>query len=232
MSLPLQGASDEGRTPRILVLTARRKDYEGVLVDGNFESRLHQNHLYQYTETPTGNLRITHLGMGTEEVQKTLRTLAGMIDPDFVLIAGSAGALKPDLSEKDVFLPTAVTSADHEGWFHPPSESLQWMMGILRGTDEDFDFRSGPLYTSPEPVLKSENRERLHERTEALAVDMESAPLLKSLVEPEDNPPLWGIVRVISDTFEQETFDEVKQRQHQASKTVARILRALTAALE
>lgn len=232
MSLPLQGASDEGRTPRFLFLTARQKDYEGVLDDEDFESRLHQNHPYHYMETPTGNLRLTHLGMGTEEAQKTLRSLAGMIDPDFVLIAGSAGALKPDLSEGDVFLPTAVTSPDREGWFHPPSESLQWMMGILQRADEDFNFRSGPLHTSPEPVLKSEDRERLHERTDALAVDMESTSILESLIESEDNPPFWGMVRVISDTLDEETFDEVKQRQNKASRTVSEVLRTLVKTLE
>ncbi len=231
MTLPLQGASDEGRTPRILFLTARQEDYEETLMDENFESRLHQNHPYYYTRTSTGNLRITHLGMGPEKAQKTLRSLAGMIDPDFVLIAGSSGALKRDLSEGDVFLPTAVASADHDGWFHPPSKSLQWIMAILQRADEEFDFRSGPLYTSREPVLEPKERERLYGRTEALAVDMESSLLLKSLIESEENPPFWGVVRVISDTFEQESFVEVKQHQDRASDTVSRILNALIQAL-
>lgn len=224
MSLPLQGGSDEGRTPRLLILTARREDYEPLLADGDFETRLHQNHPYQYRETPTGNLRLTHLGMGTEEAEKTLRSLEGMIDPDFVLIAGSAGALKSDLSVGNVFLPTAVSGPEHEHWLHPPSDSLRWTMGTLQQSDEDFEFRSGPLVTSREPVLQPTDREQLHEETGALAVDMETAVLVESLVESEETPPFWSVIRVISDTFEQESFDAVKQRQDDASETVARVL--------
>lgn len=227
MSLPLQGGSDEGRTPRLLILTARREDYEPLLEDGEFESRLHQNHPYHFRETPTGNLRLTHLGMGTEQAQKTLRSLDGMTDPDFVLIAGSAGALKPDLSIGDVFLPTAVSGPEGEHWLHPPSDSLKWTMGTLQQSDEDFEFRSGPLVTRHEPVLEASDREELHEQTGALSVDMESASLVESLVESQETPPFWSVIRVISDTFEQESFEAVKQRQDDASDTVARVLDCL-----
>lgn len=225
MSLPLSEGSDEGRTARLLFLTARRADYEPLLEEFDFEERLHQNHPYYLLETPTGDLRLSHLGMGKNQVRKTLKKLAGTLDPDFVLTAGTAGALKEDFSRGDVFVPTALSGVEREDWLHPPTDLLRWTMGTLQqsGTKE-YDFRSGPLVSVDEPVLTPDDRKELHAETGALAVDMESLAVVETLVENVEDPPAWSLLRVISDTFEDSTFEDVKNQQAEGSRQTARTL--------
>jgi nucleoside phosphorylase len=228
LETPVQEGDDQGRTPRLLILTARPDDYEGMISGRDTDKRLHQNHPYHYMETPRGNLRLTHVGMGEEETRDTLRKLGGLLDPDFLLIAGTAGALKEDFSRQDVFLPTAVRDEPLEQWLHPPTDILQWATGILRNyPDHEFDFRSGPLYSSAEPIVEPTSREALHENTGALAVDMETCTILRNFVHEVDDPPAWTVVRVLSDTFEDDSFNEIKENQSRASKQVSNILEAL-----
>lgn len=228
MALPLSEGSNEGRTARLLFMTARRADYEPLLEEYDFQERLHQNHAYHVLETPTGDLRLTHLGMGNDQARRTLKKLAGTLDPDYALIAGTAGALKDDLSRGDVFVPTALSGVEREDWLHPPTELLRWTMGTLQQTEsEDFEFRSGPLVSVGEPVLSPERREELHTETGALAVDMESLPVVETLIENVEDPPAWSLLRVISDTFEDTTLDDVKDRQDEGSRQTARALSPL-----
>jgi nucleoside phosphorylase len=228
MSSPIEEGDDQGRTPRLLILTARREDYEGIIPEIETDERLHQNHPYFYVETPTGDLRLTHVGMGEEQTRSTLRKLGGVLDPDFLLVAGSAGALKKDFSRQDVFLPTAVRDDSLDQWLHPPTDVLQWITGSLRNySKQEFDFRSGPLYSSEEPVTSPGSRQSLHEETGALAVDMETSTILRNLVKDVDDPPAWTVVRVLSDTFEDDSFDSIKEHQLLASKQVSQIVEAL-----
>lgn len=218
---------DEGRTSRLLFLTARKADYEHVLNQRETEKRLHQNHSYYYLATPEAEIRLTHVGMGAEQTSRTLWKLGGMLDPDFLLIAGSAGALIDDLKQDTLFMPTAITSDQQESWFHPPTDLLQWSMGIMQEQfGEEASFRSGPLYSNDQPVIDPDDRQELHDSTGALAVDMESTTILDEMIT-SDNPTPWSSFRVISDTFDDDSLDKIKKRQKKASTTVGQALNAL-----
>lgn len=220
----LPEGSDEGRTPRVLILTASRQDYETVLDYGDVEECLHQNHPYYKLTSQDLTLRITHLGLGPEKARQTLIKLSGLLDPDFLLGAGTAGALKEDLSRGDVYMATTITNQSRTDMLHPPTDALEGILGALREPAKNYNVRSGPLVSVDEPVIRPRFRRRLHEKTGALAVDMESLALARHLVSNREDPPSWAIVRIISDTFEDSSLNEVKERQPEASRKLSSLL--------
>ncbi len=228
MSVPVREEAVEGRVPQLLLLTSRRADYEEVLSERDFEKRLHQNHPYFYLKTRTGDVRITHVGVGSVQTRRTLRKLSGLLNPDFLLVAGSGGALKEDLSGGDVFLPTAIRDSEIDRWHHPPTECLRWITGTLKeNPSHQFSFRSGPLFTVREPVVDPSGRTSLHSDTGALLVDMESTIIIRELIVPTENPPVWSVLRVVSDTFEDRTVQQIKDRQPEASAMVSNVIELL-----
>jgi nucleoside phosphorylase len=227
MSSPFTGADDEGRTARLLILTARALEYNDLMNQYDSEKLLHQNHPYYHLDSSFGDVRITHTGMGREESSSTLRKLAGSLDPDLILVTGTAGALKPDFQRGDLFLASAVNDSRRNGWLHPPTDLMKWILGTLESDSDDYNLRSGPLFSAENPVIEPDARHELHESHGALAVDMETSTIIDHFLSDSSETIPWGVLRVISDTFEDQSFEEIKNHQEEASRKVSTVLETI-----
>lgn len=226
--------SAEDRKQRIVVLTARKAEYEDVLSD-DFSQKLVQNHAYWAYDTDDFEVRISHTGVGPDQTEKTLGKLQSMLEGDLLVIAGTAGALHDDIEEGDVFVPTALAPTDAIEWEHPDQQLLHWMAGWL--TDFDFvadgeedgeaNLRMGPMVTSPRPVVDPEQREELQNLTGAMAVDMESAHVLDKFDQSQDEADQWVGIRVISDGPDTPGEAEAEAQQPRACQRLNQLLNQL-----
>ncbi len=229
-----------GRTPdragRLLVCTARAEEYQACLdrMEG-FSPKLHQNHRYYLKTTPSFQVRLAHLGIGPDQISRSLRKMEGVLRPDFLLIAGTAGSLSEDLGVGSLFLPTALIRRRTSNWLYPEEDVLHWiyerLIGYLAGQEEgesEAAVRSGPLLTSASPVIDPEERNKCRQKYQCLAADMESHDVASHFLNRQpDEPPLWCGLRVISDGFEDAGEDRVKDAQSTAARRLGSVLEYL-----
>lgn len=227
MSLP---EFQPDRADRILILTARAEEYRHALEGlDSFSRKLHQNHPYYHRATRRFQTRILHLGVGPGQVRRTLGKLSGVLQPDFVILAGTAGSLSEDLSPGSFYLPTAVVDQQETGWFYPEEDVLHWAYERLGMFDQEDDsdgslkVRTGPMVSVTEPVRERAERERLRESYQALAVDMETHTAIQHF-QSRSTPPGWVSVRVVSDGPETESRERMEQRQSPATQKLGAFL--------
>ncbi len=115
--------------------------------------------------------------------------------PSAILSVGTAGALAEGLSVGDIVVASDTFSEKEADAPLGCSPVLQQALG--RACEkEELGFRRGSLLTMPKSVFRTEDRQRLHAATGALAVDMESHALsrqARKLGVP------FACLRVISD---------------------------------
>ena len=130
-------------------------------------------------------------GMGPDRVRAWLPRL-DTLAPDVVVIAGVAGGLDPSLRPGEVFIANEVR--DEHG--RTVLRDAAPLVADLRRAG--LRVRSGPLLSTDHVVSSVSEREQLA-ATGALAVDMESAAIVRALGRETDRPPV-AVVRVIVDT--------------------------------
>lgn len=239
MSAPFD---EPDRRSRLAICTARREEYEDTLEQiSGFSRKLHQNHPYFTLTGPTVELHLTHLGIGPESVLDTLNSLQSVLNPDALLVTGTAGALTDDLTRQTVYIPTAVTNRSEADWLYPTSEFLHWLLSqidpLLNDSDNitdslhlpDRPIRTGPLVTSSSPVLETNERTEVHETTQAMAVDMETYSVVNKFLQSksddeDENELIWGGLSVISDEISATSFDDVKSKQTDSCRLLGHIL--------
>lgn len=223
MSEPLQ---QEGRTPRVLLLAARPEELEPTLAGlDDLERRLHQNHPYHLWSTPRVEVRLTHTGVGEEAVVGTLAALQGVLQPDLVVVAGTAGGLREDMAVGSPFLPTAVTADDTERWAYPSTAMQEWLREIASRDAGEVPVRAGPQVSVREGVLEAARRRRLAERYGAMAVDMETFFVLRRLQARSATEGFtWAGLRVISDGVEDRGLERVLTLQEAACERLGKHL--------
>jgi 4-hydroxy-3-methylbut-2-en-1-yl diphosphate reductase len=134
---------------------------------------------------------IERCGMGPQRVEQWLSRLPAL-EAGAVVVAGVAGGLDPSLRAGDVVVASEVR--DGKGRIalrgSAPLAAELRRMGLR--------VRCGPIVSSDHIVNSSDARERLA-ATGALAVDMESAAVVRALDERAEKVPV-AVVRVIVDT--------------------------------
>lgn len=224
----------EDGVPRVLLLTARPEELRPALARLDAAQRkLHQNHPYHLWSTPRVEVRMSHTGVGKEAAARTLAALGGVLQPDFVLVTGTAGGLREDLEVGSLFFPTAVAEAGSDGWIYPSTEILEWLRAIAAPGDREETVRTGPQVTAEEGVLAREEREALARRHDAMAVDMETYHVVRRLVERSVNEELlWAGMRVISDGLDDGDPERVFAAQAPACERLGEHLARFFEALE
>jgi len=133
---------------------------------------------------------VERCGMGPDRVRSWLPRLAEL-QPDALVVAGVAGGLDPSLRPGDVVVASEVR--DEHGRIVLRAASP--LVAELRRMG--MRVHTGPM-VSCDKIVGGAEREKLA-RTGALAVDMESAALVRALGSDADRPPV-AVVRVIVDT--------------------------------
>ncbi|MGI8881072.1 MAG: 4-hydroxy-3-methylbut-2-enyl diphosphate reductase [Jatrophihabitans sp.] len=134
---------------------------------------------------------VLRCGMGPERVQRWLPQLSEL-SPDAVAVAGVAGALDPSMRPGDVFIASEVR--DVHGRI--VLRAAQPLVAELRAMG--LRVHIGPMVSTDHVVQGAAEREKLA-ATGALAVDMESAALVRALEHPQRPLPI-AVVRIIVDT--------------------------------
>ncbi len=148
-------------------------------------------------------------GVGGAMVHQTLDWLLSIEKPQFVFLAGFAGALADDLSVGDGVLASGVVD---------PS-------GVLRPTTKSFDgHRIGTLYTSDRLISSPEEKSRLAKTHGAVAVDMETSYLAEWC---DRNAIPWGCLRAVSDDVRTPVSREVFELLEDGRVSVWRLAKAL-----
>lgn len=135
--------------------------------------------------------QIERCGMGLARVTEWLPRLTEL-NPDAVVVAGVAGGLDPSLRPGDVIVANEVRDAHGRTVVRaggPLAADLR-RMGLR--------VRVGPIVSSDHLVNSVVERDRLA-ATGALAVDMESAPVVRAAQRSISDRPI-AVVRVIVDT--------------------------------
>ncbi len=133
-------------------------------------------------------------GVGAERARFAARTLLengakGLVSWGF------AGGLAPELSTGSLILPERVMAPDQ--FIYPVD--LAWHEKLCRELEGQVDLYRGTLAESPGVLAGYKEKIGLFRRTQAIAVDMESASI--ALVAKEAEVPLM-VIRAITDTAE------------------------------
>jgi 4-hydroxy-3-methylbut-2-enyl diphosphate reductase len=132
---------------------------------------------------------VTRCGMGPERVQRWLPELHALA-PSAVAVAGVAGGLDPSLRPGDVVVASEVR--DEKGRY-----LLRAAAPIVAELNRlGIPAKSGPIVSCDHIITSSAERRRLA-ASGALAVDMESVPVVRALAER--GIPV-AVVRVVADT--------------------------------
>jgi nucleoside phosphorylase len=141
-------------------------------------------------EPPDGQFfLVMEIGVGPKKTQKALDWLAAQWQgapqlPPFLVMAGFAGSLVPDLRVGNVFIARHIVDLEGNSW------ATTWPGELSSGGN------SGRLVTTPRLIGDPLQKSRLHEKHDAQAVDMEAATVARFC---ELHGVKFGCVRSISD---------------------------------
>ena len=139
---------------------------------------------FQRGEIRQARLIVLHTGVGEPICRKRLETLFQIAKVDYLISAGFAGALDPDLKVGDLVIAENYSSPE-----------------LLRGRGLQFgtlDVYTANLATTATVVETAEERDELARRTGAAAVDMETESIAAACAQRK--VPLLAL-RAISDTL-------------------------------
>jgi adenosylhomocysteine nucleosidase len=135
--------------------------------------------------------------------------------PRLLVSAGFSGALQPEQRVGDLVLATEVVDTQGKCWAAP--RPAAWASG---------DFAAGRLLTTPKLVSDPQEKQRLGQQFQAVAVDMESAVAAR-LCHQHHVP--FACLRVISDdwqtTLSPHLVELLRQERVSLPRLAARILR-------
>jgi 4-hydroxy-3-methylbut-2-enyl diphosphate reductase len=136
---------------------------------------------------------LARCGMGPERVRRWLPRMAAL-DARAVVVAGLAGGLDPALKAGDVVVATEVQDA--QGTVALPAAGP--LVAELRRLG--VRVHRGPILTTDRLITGGPER-AAQAANGAIAVDMESAPIVRAVIANAGHPPL-AVVRVIVDTVD------------------------------
>jgi nucleoside phosphorylase len=137
-----------------------------------------------------------------------------------IIVAGTAGAIDPELELGDVFLPYSVEGASGIP-LYPSAALREYALDSL--AVKGIFYKEGILFSSPSPVITGADKAKAAERGFA-AVDMESWWLLSLLAKKGWNSV---VVRVITDRADEGAAHDYKTNLERASAALSSSLAAL-----
>jgi len=122
-----------------------------------------------YSVTACADLLLIVSGIGPNRARTAAQRLVDM-RVGALVSWGTAGALSDDLNAGDLLLPEQILNTDGVGFPADP----RWLAGVRSRLEGNLPLRAGTLALSHTVLDPATEKRRLHERTGAVAVDMES----------------------------------------------------------
>ncbi len=123
----------------------------------------------------TDNILIAYAGAGPANARKASELLiakgAGQL-----ISWGCAAALVPELRPGDCLLPESLLTEDQQVL----NSDLNWITQVRHNLSADIPIKSGKLAESCSIISKSEDKQAIHLKTNAVALDMESCAIARS----------------------------------------------------
>jgi adenosylhomocysteine nucleosidase len=177
------------------VLVAMDRESQGLRQDFPRRQRFIGAPVSAWFCGPSGrSILVVETGIGPDAVRKALdwvfskpRIEQSSYEPKLLLYAGFAGALTPELHLGDLILATEVANMDGNRWRTTwPGEPAAGQLPLRRGT----------ILSAPRIIADPQEKSRLSQAHQALAVDMESATFA-SMCSRNEIP--FGCLRAVSD---------------------------------
>jgi adenosylhomocysteine nucleosidase len=143
---------------------------------------------------------VVHSDIGRENAARATETLIAGHKPKWIISAGLAGGLQPQVKRSDIVMADAILGETGERLaidlhFSPDQKAIPGL-------------HIGPLLTVDEVVFRAERKRQLGERFGALAVDMETWGVAEVCRRDKQR---FLSVRVISDVLDEELPSEVER---------------------
>ena len=149
------------------------------------------------------NIKLIYSGAGPENAERAASLLISQ-GANCLISWGCAAALSPQLNPGDLLIPEQVLSAENLTF----SLDKQWLQHLGQILPVSLTINSGALTESRMIVAKSSEKQLLHERTGAVALDMESAGLVR-VAEKAGVAAL--VIRVVADPADMDLPQAVAQ---------------------
>jgi adenosylhomocysteine nucleosidase len=128
------------------------------------------------------NCILLQTGMGPIRAEKATRFLLDQFPITHLFSTGYCGALQKSMKTGDaVVADSLISNFSKEAGLFSDTALVEQAIGILEKLK--IDYFQGPLVTSSKPILKEEEKEKLSRQTGAIAVDMESFAVVKTVAE-------------------------------------------------
>lgn len=137
-----------------------------------------------------GNVLIAYSGAGMANAAKAAQCLLDQGARQLVSW-GCAAGLAPHFKPGDLLIAEQVVSEQNQ--FDTDS---QWRLEIQQTLANTVSIKNGPLFTSVDLVSRSQDKQRIHQNSQAVALDMESAAIAE--VATRANVPFL-VIRSIAD---------------------------------
>lgn len=135
-------------------------------------------------------------GMGYARARKATQAMIDAHAPKWILSSGFAGALLPTMKLGEIVMANEIV--DQHG--------QQIFINLTLASDEANGLYVGRILTADEMVRTVEEKKQLHEKHEAIAVDMESLAVAQVAAETKTG---FMAVRVISDDMSADLPSEI-----------------------
>ncbi|NQV27954.1 MAG: 5'-methylthioadenosine nucleosidase [Rhodopirellula sp.] len=139
---------------------------------------------------------VAEAGMGYARARKAAQAMIDAHQPQWILSCGFAGALLPTMKIGQIVVANEID--DQHG--------QQKSINLALASDEENGLYVGRILTVDEMVRTVEEKKQLHEKYEAIAVDMESLAVAQVAAETKTG---FMAVRVISDDMSSDLPSEI-----------------------
>ncbi len=181
-----------------------------------------------------GNCQVVAMAGGVGKVRAAACTqyLIDQFSIEALVCTGVAGAINPRLQAGDVVIPAKVLEHDFDPgdpellkkfrkrWLGADAELVKLALEAARVLGLADRCRSGKVLTGDQAIVSRERRERLWKTFRGDCVDMESAAVAQVC---RLNGLPWVVVRVISDSAEENGVEEFRTNLTESARLAARV---------
>ncbi len=124
-----------------------------------------------------GSLWLAYAGAGCQNATNAAQALLNK-GANRLLSWGCAAGLSAEAKPGDLLIPSQVVTADHR---YDTDES--WRRQVIQALGTALAIHSGPLFTSANLIGASQDKQTIHQRSQAAALDMESAAIAEVAIQ-------------------------------------------------